>query len=932
MVQPPSYLQLLLRLPTSATTGRRWPGPAAWLALLALGLAAYHYFTGEATSLPVQLLPRLAPVTLVLDSVAVGPAHLPLPVYGYLTTLTHDVGGPYTRPDAATLWLLVLGLGVAGWLAVASTLRRTAFVAATVPLVLLLTSLNADGLGLFGTSGRQTFLTLALAGLGAAALALQLWGEGVRLLWRVLLFGALVAGLAWLLAARSTLPLPETALYLAANATPAGAVLLAALLLWVGLENVRALLWFNTQAERPEGRFGLVPFLLSSGLYLGALGLYYFNDRQLDLGWGLHLDPLVLLLPAVLSGWLGLRQRVAALPDWLPLPAARPLYGLLVALAAGALGYALATANSPLLDAARDATVLALGLLGAAFLLYVLLNFGPLIRQRLQVYRVAFAPRRLPLYAVYVLALGTVVVLEVRTGWPLLDQVAAGTSNQLGDLARQQSEARPDDLPLALLAESYYARSGDELDRFNRSAQLGRAALYRFREQNQNEQNALRRALLRQPNDPKVSLRLAAQLTEPADFLAALDVLRQAHRADPRNFAITSDLAQLFTRSSLTDSVLFYLNQSAQLAPRAYVGRSNELALALGQQQYAAARPLAAAPAGLAEPALAANQELLQLLAPVRPAPALPTPDSATRPLAPADFAQLYHQTLLTVRAAHQPALAQLLPVLATLAARPENGTYYEQLLFLQALARHAAGHELAARQALAPLAAGSSASAGYYQYVLGLWQLQQQQYGTAAAQLGLAASHRAAAAPLAQAWALAYAGQPDSARAQVRRLAASPDADMRRRAAQLTSLLAAGPLPAPAAAAPLAGATLAARARAAEAKQPALAARLYEQVLAEAPFNEPAVLAAGAFYTAQQQPGNAYEALRRGLVENPDAAPLLQAYALAAASDGVAELGESALAQLRPRLSVAAYATLLEQFQARRAAHAAAAAEFGVQ
>ena len=916
------------RLASSAPLARRWPGPAAWLAVLAVALAAYHYFTGENTALPVQLVPHLTPLTLVLDSVAVGPARLPLPVYGYVVSLTHDVGGPYTRPEAATAWLLMLALGLAGWLAVASLLQRTAFVVATVPLVLLLTSLNADGLGIFGNSGQQTFLILALLVLGAAALALQLWGERVQLAWRVLLFGALVVGLAGLLVARTTLPLPETALYLAANATPAGAVLVAALALWVGIENVRALLWFNTQAERPEGRFGLLPLVLSSGLYVGALALYYFNGRELSLGWGLHLDPLVLLLLAVLVGWLGLQQRVAALPGgWLPLSAARPLYELLVVLAAGALGYALATANSPLLDAARDFVVLALGLLGAAFLLYALVNFGPLIRQRLPVHRVAFEPRRLPLYAVYVLALGTIVVLQVRSAWPLLDQVAAGTSNQLGDLARQQSETFPDELATALLAESYYARSGDELDRFNRSAQLGRAALYRFREQTQNEQNALRRALLRQPDD-RVSLRLAAQLTEPADFLAALDVLREAHRADPRSFALTSDLAQLFTRSNLTDSVLFYLNQSARLAPHAYVGRTNELALALGQQQYAAARPLTASPAGPTEPALAANQELLQLLAPVRYAPTLPDAVPAARDLHPADFTQLYHQTLLTVRMADQAALLRLLPVLTALTARPANGTYYEQLLFLQALSRHAAGQELAARQVLAPLTAGNGASAGYYQYVLGLWQLQQQQYGTAAAQLALAASHRAAAAPLALAWAQAYAGRPDSARAQALRLVGSADATMHHSAGRLMSVLAAGTLRALAPAVSPAGAVLAARA--AKAKKPAQAARLYEQALAEAPFNEAVVLAVSAFYTAQQQPGNAYEALRRGLVENPDSAPLLQAYALAAASDGLAELGQSALEQLRSRLSATAYAALVAQFRARQAAYMAAATEFG--
>jgi hypothetical protein len=98
---------------------------------------------------------------------------------------------------------------------------------------------------------------------------------------------------------------------------------------------------------------------------------------------------------------------------------------------------------------------------------------------------------------------------------------------------------------------------------------------------------------------------------------------------------------------------------------------------------------------------------------------------------------------------------------------------------------------------------------------------------------------------------------------------------------------------------------------------------------LQAAPFNEAAMLAAARFYTAQKQPGEAYEALRLGLVENPASVPLQQAFVLAAADAGLAELAQPALDQLRPRLGPAAYTNLLTQFAAHRAAHAAAVAAF---
>jgi hypothetical protein len=899
------------------------------LAVLAIGLAGYYYFTGEAATLPLVLVPHLAPVPLPLDSVAVGAAWLPVPANGYLTTLTHDFAGPYTQPLAAALWLGLLAAGLAGWLAVVSMLRRPAFLAGTLPVIFLLMSLNVDTLELFSGS-RQGFLILSLSLLGGTAFGLHAFGGGVGIQKRVLLFGALVVALVGLIFWKTNLSPQETVLQLAAYATPGGAVLVALLVLWVGVENIRALLWFNTQAERPEGRFGLLPLVATSALYLGTLAFYYWNGGEIKLLFGLRFDPLVLLLPAVLAGGLGLPQRLPSYGAWLPYAAARPLYWLLTAGAAGALGYAFATVNTPLLTAARDFSAQALLWLGVAFLLYVLINFGSLIQQRLRVYRVVFEPRRLPFYVVYILGLAALGLTQLRMSWPLLDQVEAGQYNQLGDLTRQQSETRPDDLPLALLAERYYAESGDVLDRFNRSAQLGRAALYRFRDQRQNELNALRRALLRQP-DEKLTLRLAALYNSPTDFFEGLDVLRQGRRAYPRSAALTSDLAQLFTQSALTDSVAFYLDRAERLAPGDYTSQTNQLAFLTQQGLLPAAQKLSAQfKLSPEEPALRSNQRLLALLSGSRRA-TVPTPEAAGPVvLDAATFADLYHGALQVAQqpsrgatVAGKPWLDQLRQV----AAQPQNEPYYEQLIFLRALLQHAAAQELAARQTLAPLTAGTSTTAAYYQYLLGMWQLRQGQYATAAAQLSVAAAHGLPIAQPARAWALALAGQGDSARTLAQRLATGADSAQRPVGQRLLVALAkpgnlsVGKLP-------IVGNDLLAQAKRAEAN-PSQATKFYQQLMAIAPFNEAAVLAAAHFYTAQHQAGDAYEALRLGLVENPASAALLHAFVLAAADAGLATLAQPALDQLRVRLDPAAYANLLTQFAAHRAAQAAATAAF---
>ncbi|MCI1186518.1 hypothetical protein MON38_03750 [Hymenobacter sp. DH14] len=905
------------------------PGWLVWLAALAVGLVGYYYyFTGETSTLPLRTVPHLQPQVLTLDSVAAGPVYLPVQASGFVTTLTHDVAGPYTQPVAAAIFLLLLAGALVGWVAVVSTLARGPFVAGMVPVIFLLMSLSTESLGLFGTSERY-FLYLMLGLIGGGAFGLHAFAEGLTLRWRVLIIGGVVAALSVVLYTQSLISTEETTLELAAYATTGGAVLLALLVLWVGVENVRALLWLNTQAEQPAGRFGLVPFVLAAGLYVGTLLLYIWNNGNLELWPGLTLDPLVLLLPAVVTGWLGLRLRVPSYGEWLPYgTGAAQLYPLAVLGAAGALGYAFATANTPLLVAARSFTGAALGLLGAAFLLYVLINFGPLIKQRLRVYRVVFEPRRLPFYAVYVLGIGGIIFLQSRQSFPLPDQVRAGQFNMLGDLARQQSEAAPDDLAQAGLAERYYAESGDVLYRANLHAELGRAALYRFRQQRQNEINSLRRALLRGPNE-KVSVRLASLYDQPDDLFEGLDILRRGLKAQPHSAPLAGDLAQLFTQTALTDSVAHYLDKAEQLAPGSYASRTNQLGYFIGQNLLNEARAQAVKlKASPDEPALLSNLTLLQLRTAAPLAVGLPAPGAGPVALDAASFAQVYHSVLLAV--IRNP--AQLTPALFQhlnqLASQPANADYYEQLLFLQALGRHARGQELLARQLLLPLASGTSATAAYYQQLLGLWQLQQGQYATAADQLGFAASHGAPQASAMRVYALALSGEVDSVKAATARLLALADTAQQRQGRRVQEQLALPALSAKSAA--RIGADWLATAQAAAAKGEVPAARgSYQRIVREAPFNEAAVLAAAAFYTRQGQAQAAYAALRAGLNENPASLPLLRAYVLAAADAGLTEYAAEALAELRRRLPPAAAATLAAEYAARQAARTAAAASF---
>ena len=750
-------------MPTSAPsiTPRRWSlwllGPAL-LAILAVGLAIFHYFTGAQYTLPLQPVTQLRPLPLTLDTVRVGLAGLPVRANAYLLTQTHDVAGPFVRPTAAMAFLLVLAGSLVYFLATITALRRPAFVAGMALVFFLLMSLSPDLLGVFDAQ-RQYFLVLALVALGLPAYAFHaFWPNATR--WqRVLVFAILVAGLGTLLFLRSVYAPDVTALQLTSYATRGGAVAVALVIVWLGFENVHGLLWLGTLAAQPRYRLGRLPLLALSVLYLTLLFLYYWHNGEVVLTPTLRLDPLLFLLPAALVGWLGLRRRAATYHEWLPYATgAAPLYLALLAVAAATLGYALATLNDPLLEAARQFTALAFLGFGGSFVLYLLFNFGPLLKQRLPVYRVVYQPRRLPFYVVYIMGIGLLLITGLRTQFFILDQEEAGFFNNLGDVTRLQSEQQPEVTPIALLAERYYAES-DVLDRFNHKASWGRAALYRFRLQRQNEINALRRALSRAPS-PRLSLRLAALYNEPADFFDRQQALRDGLHAAPTNAALASDMAQLYSRSTLTDSVDYYLRQAEGAAPANEAIRTNRLAFLIQQQDLAAAQEWAAGHVATDEqPALQSNELLLARLT-NQPAPAKTISDAAG-PLSIPTFARLYHLALARITARD----TSLLPTLRQLRRNPVDSAYHEQLTFLVALTQHYGGRLAAAQTTLQPLTLGTNASAAYYQNLLGTWLLQQQLYTRAESLFTSALVHGYPEAKVGRAYAFALNGEPDWAR-----------------------------------------------------------------------------------------------------------------------------------------------------------------------
>jgi len=109
----------------------------------------------------------------------------------------------------------------------------------------------------------------------------------------------------------------------------------------------------------------------------------------------------------------------------------------------------------------------------------------------------------------------------------------------------------------------------------------------------------------------------------------------------------------------------------------------------------------------------------------------------------------------------------------------------------LRALTQHYGGRPIPAHLTLAPLLAGDTPSAAYYQNLEALWLLEQQAYGSAVARFAAAIRNGYPEARLGRAYALALNGQLDSAQVAVNTaLAQGGEADLRRPAQLLRQVL----------------------------------------------------------------------------------------------------------------------------------------------
>jgi len=740
--------------------------------LAVLGLGIYGYFTGNRLVFPLEKQAELFPAEAHLQPSTPLLTPIRIEANAYLVSERYGLG-PMQFPLWAT-WVYLAGIGLAltfFW-TILSTLKRTPYYIGVALGMLWLSSFNLDLLGIFADTER-TLLIIALAVLGISSYLFQAFWSHVSFLLRFIIFAALVVGLSFALFHFSPLSADMTALHIVQYGTVASTYASLLFLVLIAYENLHGLLWFNTQAKQPQRRFGLGQFLAISLLYLGNLLLLYLWQSgilALDI---VNLDALLIFLCSAIVGFWGLRQRQVQYSNFFTFEReAAPIYLILAFVTFLNLGYACLMANDPLVQAYHSAIVITHLAYGTVFLLYVLANFLPLIKQRLRVFKVVYEPRRLPFMMVYIAGTVLAFVMMVRGNFSTYRQSQAGYYNYLGDLYRQ-TEQEP------LLAEQFYLESNLQ-SKVNARANFSLADLYHTSGMPTLEMQRLQEAISTTQN-PDAYLRLANLYTGSSDLFEHLRVLREGLNHFPEEATLLNNLALQYGSTKFTDSAAFYLDAALAHSKEPEVIKSNQLSFLLRHQFRDQAKEFSERYQDESYGPLLTNRLAIAFLLQQKAPAQLPSvgQDSV---LTPQTFAAFYLRNLHPGLPTDTSAVTKINRMMY----QDDNQAFSEDLLLLKALLLQRNGKPIQARQLLENQAASSEGASGYYYDILGQWMLQAKLYPLAADFFQKAGQRGYRDAYLHAAVALALSGKVDQAAQLAIQPGIYPDAKQQYAATQL--------------------------------------------------------------------------------------------------------------------------------------------------
>ncbi|MFN8352983.1 MAG: hypothetical protein U0Y10_00930 [Spirosomataceae bacterium] len=515
--------------------------------------------------------------------------------------------------------------------------------------------------------------------------------------------------------------------HLATFGLPSMLLVSVGFIFWISFEIVYGLLYMAT-SNRNDNALG--HFSVLSLIYLGnVLVLFLQNTKAVD--WNLYtFSPFLLFIVSLILGINGLRQRANLIESSMPFEES----GAFVYTGAGIVSvatitYAFATGNDPLVESLEDTIVYSHLIVGILFYLYVFFNFGPIFRQGLEIYKIVYKPRILPLYSVRGMALLLIFIFVQSASYFPVFQGFAGYYNNLGDWYTSRNELKS--------AEVYYQQAlSYEYQNHKTNYSLGSLAL--LQGDNTTAGGYFRQALLKQPSTYAYAA-LGSCLLKENLFFDAIFALKEGLRKFPNSGELQNNLGILFDKTAVADSAYYFYAQASQHAHKPEVAQANMLAFWVKKPNLADRNEVQKQFADVSYESSAANllafTNILNISKQKRPTPIGNTwqhwilPDSALNIM---QFACLYNSAIgLSLNAAPLPERNQAVLPLRQLANQQANTDFYGDLLLADAVQEYYGGDKrIALALVNAQSAADTTKTGEVYRNAYRIWLAHETRFG----------------------------------------------------------------------------------------------------------------------------------------------------------------------------------------------------------
>ena len=753
---------------------KSWPKDYRWIwyavssfFLVALAFLWFGYFQGADGVIHWEKFQEQKIIETTVHEFRLGPFNLNVPGESYV--ILEYFNGSHIVPNTAAsyVFLSVIVFCAVILLSVITTLPRFWYFIGMALFILFLVSLRLEVLSIAGFTNRIPIIVILILYVTPSFYFNQ-FHTSASIGYRLAVFSLITLGIALSIFLFAGVEYPFYHLTLTSYTT--GLVISVLFIIMVAHEILASFVYVASQGTSKSLRH----LSLISVIYMTNVIIMCMHELEV-IDWNfMYLNPYLLLSISAILGVWGFRKRESMYGNIFPFDP----YGAYFFLALGAICFAtiaqlLGNANDPALKLIRDAIVFSHTGYGIIFLTYVFSNFVLMLARNLPVYKVLYNPTRMPYFTYRLAGLIAMLGFVFYSNWrTYVFHGAAGFYNTAGDLHTLLNNKA--------YAESFYEQARTQAfqnHRSNYALATLKASRYNFKDAHDNYEYAN----AKKPTPYSLTNAGNIYLWENNSF-QAIRSYQDADQKLPRSGPIKNNLGFGFTKIHDVDSALLYLNDARSYSISKTSAEANFLGLAA--LEFLPVKTDSLLEYFDAHPAVISNAIALSTL----------QREKFTTPIDPlkAKYLDLYTATLLNNHIIKQATTLDttFIHEAYRIADDSLNADYSEALKSSIAFAFYYRGNVAKALEVLAELAYISQQYQGKFNYIMGLWALEQGNPELASTYFNFADTYTYKEGKFYNAIALSEAGKREEALTRWDTVASDPDEGKRRIADQMKKIL----------------------------------------------------------------------------------------------------------------------------------------------